>query len=125
MLKISTNGFLVSVDGPNGVGKSTLIESVKTRLEFRGYATYTTKEPTNTECGSFVRKFAENHSGISLACLVAADRYEHIENEILPELKKGKIVITDRLLSHFSLSPLLCLIKKKKKKLNSFLPTVK
>ncbi len=96
MLKISTNGFLVSVDGPNGVGKSTLIESVKTRLEFRGYATYTTKEPTNTECGSFVRKFAENHSGISLACLVAADMYEHIENEILPELKKGKIVITDR-----------------------------
>lgn len=96
MLEISTKGFLVAVDGPNGVGKSTLIESVKTRLEFRGYVTYTTKEPTNTECGSFVRKFAESHSGISLACLVAADRYEHIENEILPELKKGKIVITDR-----------------------------
>jgi dTMP kinase len=96
MLEISTKGFLVAVDGPNGVGKSTLIESVKTRLEFMGYATYTTKEPTNTECGSFVRKFAESHSGISLACLVAADRYEHIEKEILPELKKGKIVITDR-----------------------------
>lgn len=96
MLEISTKGFLVAVDGPNGVGKSTLIESVKTRLEFRGYVTYTTKEPTNTECGSFVRRFAESHSGISLACLVAADRYEHIENEILPELKKGKIVITDR-----------------------------
>lgn len=75
MLEISTKGFLVAVDGPNGVGKSTLIESVKTRLEFMGYATYTTKEPTNTECGSFVRKFAESHSGISLACLVAADRY--------------------------------------------------
>lgn len=96
MLEISTKGFLVAFDGPNGVGKSTLIESVKTRLEFRGYAIYTTKEPTNTECGSFVRKFAESRSGIGLACLVAADRYEHIENEILPELKKGKIVITDR-----------------------------
>lgn len=96
MLEISTKGFLVAVDGPNGVGKSTLIESVKTRLEIRGYVIYTTKEPTNTECGSFVRQFAESHSGISLACLVAADRYEHIENEILPELKKGKIVITDR-----------------------------
>lgn len=69
MLEISTKGFFVAVDGPNGVGKSTLIESVKTRLEFRGYATYMTKEPTNTECGSFVRKFAESHSGISLACL--------------------------------------------------------
>ncbi len=40
--------------------------------------------------------FAERHSGISLACLVAADRYEHISAEILPELNKGKIVITDR-----------------------------
>lgn len=96
MLEIRTKGFLVAIDGPNGVGKSTLIESIKTRLEFRGHVIYTTKEPTNTECGSFVRKFAESHSGIGLACLVAADRYEHIENEILPELKKGKIVITDR-----------------------------
>lgn len=96
MLEICTKGFLVAVDGPNGAGKSTLIESIKTGLEFRGHVTYTTKEPTNTECGSFVRKFAESHSGIGLACLVAADRYEHIEKEILPELKKGKIVITDR-----------------------------
>ena len=86
----------MAVDGPNGVGKSTLIESIKNRLEYKGYDIYTTKEPTNTECGSFVRKFAESHSGIGLACLVAADRYEHIENEILPELNKGKIVITDR-----------------------------
>ena len=28
--------------------------------------------------------------------MVAADRYDHIQNEILPELNKGKIVITDR-----------------------------
>ena len=45
---------------------------------------------------SFVKKFAESHSGISLACLVAADRYEHIANEILFALKSGKLVITDR-----------------------------
>ncbi|MCI8410678.1 MAG: dTMP kinase [Lachnospiraceae bacterium] len=96
MLGIHTNGFLVAFDGPNGVGKSTLIEAIKNRLEFKGYDVYTTKEPTNTEFGSFVRKFAENHSGVSLACLVAADRYEHIKNEILPELNKGKIVIIDR-----------------------------
>lgn len=34
--------------------------------------------------------------GTGLACLVAADRYEHIFNEIIPELKKGTLVITDR-----------------------------
>ena len=96
MVENQTNGFLVAIDGPNGVGKSTLVEEIKKRLEFKGYIVYVTKEPTNTEFGSFVRKYAENHSGIGLACLVAADRYEHIENEILPELNKGRIVITDR-----------------------------
>lgn len=65
-------------------------------MEDVGYTVYTTKEPTDTKLGDFIRKFAENHSGRSLACLVAADRYEHISNEIIPELKKGALVITDR-----------------------------
>lgn len=89
-------GFLVAIDGPNGVGKSTLIEAVKIKMELLGYSIYTTKEPTNTELGEFVKRFSENHSGTSLACLVAADRYEHIINEIIPELKKESIVLTDR-----------------------------
>lgn len=90
------NGFFVAVDGPNGAGKTTLIEAIKTKMESIGYNVYITKEPTGTELGRFVREFAEEHSGISLACLVAADRYEHILNEIVPELKKGRLVITDR-----------------------------
>lgn len=94
--KGNLKGFFVSIDGPNGVGKSTLIEAIKIKMESLGYIVYTTKEPTNTELGRFIRRFAEEHSGISLACLVAADRYEHIVNEIVPELKKGRLVITDR-----------------------------
>lgn len=90
------HGFLVAVDGPNGVGKSTLIEAVKIKMELLGYSVYTTKEPTNTELGKFIRMFSENHSGTSLACLVAADRYEHLINEIIPELQKESLVITDR-----------------------------
>lgn len=96
MEKNNTSGFLIAVDGPNGVGKSTLIQAIKTTMEIRGFSIYITKEPTNTEFGNFVRQYAESHSGISLACLVAADRYEHIRNEIIPELNKGKAVITDR-----------------------------
>ena len=94
--KGNLKGFFVAIDGPNGVGKSTLIEAIKIKMESLDYIVYTTKEPTNTELGRFIRQFAEEHSGISLACLVAADRYEHIVNEIVPELKKGKLVITDR-----------------------------
>ena len=91
-----TKGFLVAIDGPNGVGKTTLIKKPKTKLEIEKNEVYITKEPTDTDLGKFTRNFAEHHAGISLACLVAADRYEHISAEILPELSKGKIVITDR-----------------------------
>lgn len=94
--KGNLNGFFVAIDGPNGVGKSTLIEAIKIKMQSLGYIVYITKEPTNTELGRFTRRFAEEYSGISLACLVAADRYKYIENEIVPELKKGKLVITDR-----------------------------
>lgn len=78
------------------MGKSTLIEEIKLKLEYKKYEVYITREPTDSELGIFTRKFAEHHSGISLACLVVADRYEHIFTEIIPELNNGKIVITDR-----------------------------
>lgn len=92
----NTEGFFVAIDGPNGVGKSTLIAAIKDKMETAGYTVYTTKEPTNTELGGFIRQFAETHSGKSLACLVAADRYEHILEEVVPELNKGALVISDR-----------------------------
>lgn len=94
--KGNLSGFFVAVDGPNGAGKSTLIEAVKVKMESLGYIVYTTKEPTNMKLGEYIRQFDEEHSGLSLACLVAADRYEHITKEIVPELKKGRLVITDR-----------------------------
>ena len=92
----NTKGFFIAVDGPNGAGKSTLIDSIKTKMERKGWIVFTTKEPTQTDLGYFLRDFAERSEGVSLACLTAADRYEHIKNEIFPELIKGKIVITDR-----------------------------
>ena len=73
-------GYFIAVDGPNGVGKSTLIAAIKNKLEILGYDVYVTREPTDTKLGNFLREFAEQHSGVSLACMVAADRYEHIIN---------------------------------------------
>ena len=94
--KNTTAGFFVAVDGPNGAGKSTLISAVKQKMESKGIAVHVTKEPTDTELGNFTRQFAEKQSGKSLACLVAADRYEHIANDIIPALHKGSLVISDR-----------------------------
>lgn len=96
MIDNKYKGLLVALDGPNGAGKTTLINALKEELENNGYDICITNEPTETDLGKYVRKFAEEHEGISLACLVAGDRYEHLNNIIIPELEKGKIVITDR-----------------------------
>ncbi len=90
------NGKLVAIDGPNGAGKTTIIQELKKELEKKEIDTYFTKEPTGNELGCFVREYAEKCKGISIACLVAADRYQHLQDEIIPQLEKGKIVITDR-----------------------------
>lgn len=89
-------GKLIAIDGPNGVGKSTIIAAVEKKLLLRKVDVFVTKEPTNSELGCFLRNFSEKKKGLGLACLVAADRYEHLKNEIIPMLEQNKVVITDR-----------------------------
>lgn len=96
MEKNNYSGIFIAVDGPNGVGKSTLIECVRKVLVQKNLKVHTTKEPTQTSLGDFTRQKAEVLQQDSLACLVAADRYNHLSRCIIPHLKKGDIVITDR-----------------------------
>jgi dTMP kinase len=90
------SGFFVAFDGPDGVGKSELIRRVKIELEKRHFDVFTTQEPTDTKLGRFTREIATTLDGESLACLVAADRYNHIKKVITPQLQNGSIVLTDR-----------------------------
>ena len=57
-MKINTfGGKLIAVDGPNGVGKSTIIEAVEKKLRLYSVDVFTTKEPTDTELGFFFKEF--------------------------------------------------------------------
>ena len=96
MDRVNSEGIFVSFEGPNGVGKSSLLDGVANQLAHLNFDTVKTKEPTLSPLGQFVRVAEENYQGRILACLVAADRYFHLENEILPALKSGKIVLSDR-----------------------------
>lgn len=96
MQKNAYGGLFIAVDGPNGVGKTSLIQQIHNELHNSGIKAYCTQEPTDTNYGKFVRTFAEILDKESLACLVASDRYFHLENDIIPRLKNGEIVITDR-----------------------------
>ena len=107
MYKNKDTGKLIAFDGPNGAGKSTLIRAVQARLSEMNINVHVTKEPSDSKIGTFTRNVAELFSGNALACLVAADRYAHVEREILPQLKQGTIVITDRyVLSSLILQPM-------------------
>ena len=86
--------LFITVEGPNGVGKSTYIESLVKEMVPRSI--YITKEPSATDFGRYVKNNEGDLQGKSYAFLIAADRCNHIENEIVPALEKYDIVLCDR-----------------------------
>jgi dTMP kinase len=90
-------GFFVAIDGPSGIGKSSVTAHLGRRLSARlSQPVMTTKEPTSTTLGNLARFGTDRYRGVTLACLVAADRYQHLEHDIRPALAAGKLVICDR-----------------------------
>jgi dTMP kinase len=92
-------GFFVAIDGPSGIGKSTITSLLASQLIAHGCRVLATKEPTATPLGSLARFGTDDYHGVTLACLVAADRYQHLEQEIRPALHTGQIVLCDRYLA--------------------------
>jgi dTMP kinase len=92
-------GFFVAIDGPSGIGKSTLTGLLVDRLTAHGCSVVATKEPTATPLGNLARFGTDDYHGLTLACLVAADRYQHLEQEIRPAIQAGRLVLCDRYLA--------------------------
>jgi dTMP kinase len=92
-------GILVSFDGPGGAGKTTVINHLAALLATRGTPIHTTAEPSNGPIGQLARALVQKAEGWELACLFAADRYEHLRTEILPLIHTGHVVLCDRYLA--------------------------
>lgn len=95
-MNITHPGLLISIDGMGGAGKSTTAKLLARYLSARGYAVHATTEPSREALGELARHGADTYRGRALACLVAADRYHHLEREIRPQLAAGRIVLCDR-----------------------------
>ncbi|MFE2037197.1 dTMP kinase [Streptomyces scopuliridis] len=95
---MSERGRFITLDGPSGVGKTTTVQALNRELIRRGQAVRQTVEPTTSDIGVFIREHFSHIRGRALACLVAADRYEHVEHEIEPWLSAGDTVVCDRYL---------------------------
>ena len=94
-------GALITVEGLDGAGKSSLIAGLIDRLRADGYPLLLTKEPGGTLLGARLKKLLlEEERACSASVeflLFAADRTEHFEQVILPALARGVVVVSDRM----------------------------
>ncbi|MER7009915.1 dTMP kinase [Saccharopolyspora sp. NPDC000359] len=89
-------GLHISVDGPSGVGKSTLLRGLDAALRTAGHTIHTTCSPSMSDIGAFARKQVDTARGVVLACLMAADLYRNQADVIQPQLAQGTTVLADR-----------------------------
>lgn len=89
-------GMFVTIDGPSGVGKTTVSKLVVARLRVHGHAVLLTTTPSESELGRLARARTYQLRGMSLSCLVAADRHHHDLNVVRPALAAGMVVVCDR-----------------------------
>lgn len=76
-------GLFISVDGPSGAGKSTIVAHVAQMLVAAGESVHVTVEPSDGPIRVLCREVTESVTGHALACLYTADRYHHVETEIV------------------------------------------
>lgn len=89
-------GFFVVIEGSSGIGKSTVVEHLRAELAARNVPVVATKEPSESALGKLAQHGTDEYRGLVLACLVAADRYYHLEYDIRPALRAGYVVVCDR-----------------------------
>ena len=99
--------MIVSIEGLDGSGKSTIIKKVAEKLMKHNIDVLITSEPTSGPVGKLIREYLKQQQTRRdkelEALLFAADRLWHWRNIIQPAIVSGKIVITDRYL-HSSLA---------------------
>ena len=95
-------GKLIVFEGVEGCGKTTQMQLCSQWLQSLSIPVVTTREPGGTELGLHLRSLlleSPKDKAISFTTellLYAADRSQHVEQELLPNLEAGKIILCDR-----------------------------
>lgn len=95
--------MFITLEGPEGSGKTTAVEQAVKKLEEMGYQIVRTREPGGTEISEQIRNVILDKANTAMdprteALLYAASRRQHLVQKVWPALKEGKIVICDRYL---------------------------
>ena len=96
-----SKGFLVSLEGPEGAGKTSVLEAIIPILEDRGIEVLSTREPGGVLIGEKIREVILDPSHTEMdpkteLLLYIASRRQHLVEKVLPALATGKLVIMDR-----------------------------
>jgi dTMP kinase len=98
---VIARGKFISLEGGEGVGKSTQVKALAKALHQRGLDVLVTREPGGSEGGERIRELLltgseDRWSSEAEALLFAAARADHVEKVIAPALDQGKWVLSDR-----------------------------
>ena len=95
--------MFITLEGPEGSGKTTAVNYAVSKLEEMGYQIVRTREPGGTPIAEQIRNVILDKANTSMdprteALLYAASRRQHLVEKVWPAIKEGKIVICDRYL---------------------------
>ena len=95
--------MFITLEGPEGSGKTTAVDAACKALEGMGYQIVRTREPGGTPIAEQIRNVILDKANTSMdprteALLYAASRRQHLVEKVWPALKEGKIVVCDRYL---------------------------
>ncbi len=94
-------GTFITVEGPDGAGKTTQLQLLNDVLKEKGYNVMMTREPGGTRVGNEIRSLIlnpdfEEMKEMTEILLYAASRAQHVEELIRPALEAGTIILCDR-----------------------------
>lgn len=101
--EVYLKGLFVTIEGPDGSGKSTIIKGLREYLRKNNIDFISTREPGGTPISEKIRSIILDNENKTMgseteALLYAASRAQHIHEKIKPALKSGKLVLCDRFL---------------------------
>lgn len=93
--------MFITIEGPEGSGKTSVINAVVERLKQEGFPILLTREPGGTPIAEAIRSIILDKKNTALdaraeALLYAASRRQHLVEKVWPNLQEGKIVLCDR-----------------------------
>ena len=93
-------GIFISLEGPEGAGKSTQLKLISKQLETLNYKHVITRDPGGTALGRQIRRIVLNPENqiekIAELLLYQADRAQNVAEVIRPALQQGLLVFCDR-----------------------------